>query len=234
MASKVTDRMKEFPAVVMTISIGRFAAKELDTCQVRLSQIRNFRHGVHHHRNPLSSRLGLAGSHRPWQVHFDDHFVLAGSYFRSGDSETEDMAFAETPLRKDCSELADRPFVRSASDIGRVILAKGTRLHDHPPARLALIETNLRSHNCVVTTCEKGATYGDKIATHMELMKLAANQRDPKHLVDKEKKLMEHYGMGNPLLGSASCVMPMEYAEWHLNLTLSLPVARLFLQRASR
>lgn len=110
-------------------------------------------------------------------------------------------------------------------NLNKILLGKGARLHDRFPQRLSNTSTDLRLHSLELKTSEMNESGDDLVATHLGLLKVAAMQRDPKHLAKMEKSLKEPYGWGIAQLGSRTCMMRPKYEEWRVQMALTLSMA---------
>lgn len=232
--TKPFDRLDEIPNIVMTICVDTFAIKETGVSHIRLYR-------------PVSSATAWTILETPWRqagiadAPLSHEMCTSGLHLMSmlqvvgmlGPAKPEHMPFTDIPVSKECREMQSMPAVRPVSDIRKVVLVKGAYLHDRPPARLPPVKTNLQLHNLEIKASGTGIMYKDLLVTAVELMKLAAMQVNGKNLVDAEKKLVPHHGFGNARFGASTCFLRLGYADWHVNLTLNMSNAKVFVEMVS-
>lgn len=215
----------------MSICVETFSVDETGVCHIRLYRPVSCVTAITIIETPfLQSNLGdSASSHQLCTsgLHLISLMGLSGLL----ESEEPEYMFADSiPMSKECVEQQAKPAIRPISNIRRVVLVKGAHLHDHPPVRLSPIKTNLRLHNLDIKP-SGSVLYKDILKTVFELMKLAAMQVNAKNLVEAEKKLIPEHEFGIASLGSSTCMLRLQYAEWHLNLVMTMSVAEQFVKK---
>ncbi|KAJ9096140.1 hypothetical protein QFC20_006516 [Naganishia adeliensis] len=66
---------------------------------------------------------------------------------------------------------------------------------------------------------------------NMQAGRVAGDHVITVHLLKAEKKVIPAHGFGNARFGSSTCFLRLGYVDWHLNLVLSLPMAKVFVNK---